>query len=160
MEEEFVYQINPAPATIEPALKWISVRERLPEPGQEILAVVGHTAAEPFTITTFFWDATFDNWARITHWMPLPEPPKMYAADMNVGRKVVHENWIPVTEQLPKTDGRFMVTIKGRSGKPHVEMRNFHAGSQKWESQYGWREENVLAWQARPRPYGWKPKEG
>lgn len=72
---------------LEPAPKWISVRERLPEPGQEILAVVGHTAAEPYTITTFFWDATFDNWARITHWMPLPEPPKMYAADMNVGRK-------------------------------------------------------------------------
>ena len=88
MEEEFVYQVKPAPAPIEPAPKWISVRER-----------------------------------------------------------------------LPKTDGRFLVTIKGRSGKPHVEMRNFHAGSQKWESQYGWREENVLAWQARPRPYGWKPKE-
>lgn len=68
--------------------------------------------------------------------------------------------WIPVTEKLPTTDGRFMVTIKGRSGKPHVEMRNFHAGSQKWESQYGWREENVLAWQARPRPYGYKPKGG
>lgn len=69
------------------------------------------------------------------------------------------ERWIPVTEQLPKTDGRFMVTIKGKSGKPHVEMRNFHAGSQKWESNLGWNEENVLAWQARPRPYGWKPKE-
>ena len=73
--------------TIEPAPKWISVRERLPEPGQEILAVVGNTAAEPYTITTKFWDATFTTWASITHWMPLPEPPKMYAADMNVGRK-------------------------------------------------------------------------
>lgn len=68
--------------------------------------------------------------------------------------------WIPVAEQLPKTDGRFMVTIKGRSGKPHVEMRNFHAGSQKWENQCGWlSDENILAWQARPRPYGWKPRE-
>lgn len=68
--------------------------------------------------------------------------------------------WIPVTEKLPTTDGRFMVTIKGKSGKPHVEMRNFHAGSQKWESQLGWWEENIMAWQARPRPYGRKPKEG
>lgn len=67
--------------------------------------------------------------------------------------------WIPVAEQLPKTDGRFMVTIKGRSGKPHVEMRNFHAGSQKWESQLGYVEENILAWQQRPRPYGYKKKE-
>ena len=69
------------------------------------------------------------------------------------------DHWIPVTEQLPKTDGRFMVTIKGKSGKPHVEMRNFHAGAQKWESQLGYVEENILAWQARPRPYGWKPRQ-
>lgn len=67
-------------------------------------------------------------------------------------------NWIPVAVQLPKTDGRFMVTIKGKSGKPHVEMRNFHAGPQTWERMCY--EEKVLAWQARPRPYGSKPKEG
>lgn len=69
-------------------------------------------------------------------------------------------HWIPVTEQLPKTDGRFMVTIKGKSGKPHVEMRNFHAGAQKWENQYNWpADENILAWKARPRPYGVKPSQ-
>ena len=75
-----------------------------------------------------------------------------------IGREE-ESRWFPVTEKLPTTDGRFMVTIKGKSGKPHVEMRNFHAGAQKWESQLGWGEENILAWQARPRPYGWKPKE-
>ena len=68
--------IEPKIELLEPAPKWISVRERLPEPGQEILAVVGNTAAEPYTITTKFWDATFSTWASITHWMPLPEPPK------------------------------------------------------------------------------------
>lgn len=72
---------------------------------------------------------------------------------------VTAQSWIPVTEQLPKTDGRFMVTIKGKSGKPHVEMRNFNAGAQKWESQLGYVEENILAWQARPRPYGVKPRQ-
>lgn len=70
-----------------------------------------------------------------------------------------NRGWIPVTEQLPTTDGRFMVTIKSRRGKPHVEMRNFHAGSQTWEHRMGGNQDTVLAWQARPRPYGYKPKE-
>ena len=64
--------------------------------------------------------------------------------------------WISVTSYLPKTDGRFMVTVKGRRGKPHVEMRNFHGGSRTWELQCSG--ESVIAWQPRPRPYGWKPK--
>ena len=64
--------------------------------------------------------------------------------------------WIPVASYLPKTDGRFMVTVKGRRGKPHVEMRNFHGGSRTWELQCSG--ECVIACQPRPRPYGWKPK--
>ena len=80
-------------------------------------------------------------------------------ADHLIANGVTIQQWIPVTERLPTTDGRFMVTIKGRSGKPHVEMRNFHARSQKWENQCGWlSEENILAWQQRPRPFGWNPR--
>lgn len=74
-------------------------------------------------------------------------------------RQMDNRGWIPVTEKLPTTDGRFMVTIKSRRGKPHVEMRNFNAAPQKWETEYGWPQENVLAWQARPRPYRHELKE-
>lgn len=62
--------------------------------------------------------------------------------------------WIPVKERLPSSDGRFEVTIKGKRGKRHVEICNFHKdarytpwGVESWE--YG----NVIAWRQRPEPY-------
>ena len=59
--------------------------------------------------------------------------------------------WIPVTDGLPKTDGRFMVTIKNR-GKCRTEMRNFDHRTQTWESA-SYVSENIVAWQQRPKPY-------
>lgn len=59
--------------------------------------------------------------------------------------------WIPVTDSLPKTDGRFMVTIKNR-GKYRTEMRNFDYRTQTWESAR-YISENIVAWQQRPKPY-------
>ena len=73
-----------------------------------------------------------------------------------IPNSTLETEWVPVTSYLPKTDGRFMVTVKGRRGKPHVEMRNFHGGSRTWELQCSG--ECVIAWQPRPRPYGLKPK--
>ena len=61
--------------------KWISVEERLPEIGKFVLVSDGDDidAAcryKAFTIPdeteTFFWDSVFE----VTHWMPLPAPPK------------------------------------------------------------------------------------
>lgn len=90
----------------------------------------------------------------------LDADPAEVVADYLIDNGVTLQEWIPVSERLPTTDGRFMVTIKGRSGKPHVEMRNFHAGAQKWENQSGWGfEENILAWKARPKPYKRSAKE-
>lgn len=59
--------------------------------------------------------------------------------------------WIPVEKMLPKTNGRFMVTIKSRR-KCRTEMRTFDAVSQKWESNC-WFPENIIAWRQRPAPY-------
>lgn len=73
--------------------------------------------------------------------------------DSLMSNGVTVRNWIPAEERQPKTDGRFMVTVKSRRGKPHVEMRNYNAGSQMWEKQCA--VESVLAWQDRPEPYGW-----
>jgi hypothetical protein len=54
---------------------WIPVSERLPERGQEVI-VASYRMIKPVVFTTTFWSKEYDNWYGITHWMPLPEPPK------------------------------------------------------------------------------------
>lgn len=56
-------------------MKWIPVTERLPEQGQEVIVYNGG-GLEPKVFCYLFWNPNYDNWARVTHWMPLPEPPK------------------------------------------------------------------------------------
>jgi hypothetical protein len=55
--------------------KWIPVSERLPEQGQEVIVYSGGVL-KPTVFACQFWNKHYDSWARITHWMPLPEPPK------------------------------------------------------------------------------------
>ena len=72
--------------------KWISVKDRLPEEGDSyIVAGKMRLQGEPWEYFTDvaashgcyidgFWD-TFNDWVEgnethITHWMPMPEPPK------------------------------------------------------------------------------------
>ena len=55
--------------------RWIPVTERLPEQGQEVIVYDGGTL-KPKVFCYLFWDKHFDSWARVTHWMPLPEAPK------------------------------------------------------------------------------------
>ena len=68
--------------------KWIPVGERLPEKGIDVLCCLTivdgsvHSYAEVLTyIGDNKWEDTYSNWnygdlLGITHWMPLPEPPK------------------------------------------------------------------------------------
>ena len=64
--------------------KWISVTERLPLDGQDVLAVRtygdGEKCQEVLMAHITTWDEeTGRKWwntTNITHWMPLPEPPK------------------------------------------------------------------------------------
>ena len=55
---------------------WISVKKRLPEEGVKVLGVCEYG---------YFWVTRHDNsffidhhyeFVKITHWMPLPEPPQ------------------------------------------------------------------------------------
>ena len=62
--------------------------------------------------------------------------------------------WIPVSERLPETDGRFEVTIKGCKGKRHVEMCNFYKNAKTTPWGLGkWEHGNVIAWRQRSEPY-------
>lgn len=63
--------------TLTPPNKWVSVKERLPENNCRVLV---HVTGKPFDIDA---DRLVNRkWVRwgwcVTHWMPLPEPPKEY----------------------------------------------------------------------------------
>lgn len=73
-------------------MNWISVKDRLPEDGEEVIAFSEQnvTAAiydgpesyggECWTESKLFYcDVTFDHLEHVTHWMPLPDPPRMPA---------------------------------------------------------------------------------
>lgn len=61
-------------------MEWISVRDRLPEPGQRVIATNGTVSGEAYLGDCWKryygvgWQTAFD--LPVTHWMPLPEPPK------------------------------------------------------------------------------------
>ena len=49
--------------------------ERLPEQGQEVIVYDGGVL-KPKVFCYHFWNPNYGSWARVTHWMPMPEPPK------------------------------------------------------------------------------------
>lgn len=60
--------------------KWVPVRERLPEEAAEYVVMIEGGA----NATVLLWDGTLwfeedhEGWQtyyRVTHWMPMPEPP-------------------------------------------------------------------------------------
>ena len=65
--------------------RWIPVMERLPQPGQQVLAAIpprGWNEENPALIETLdyeqngFYSWKDDEWTKgVTHWMPLPAPP-------------------------------------------------------------------------------------
>lgn len=60
--------------------KWISVKERLPEPGIKVLVLLKYGAGNTeiqMSYTTKRFPDCFDHLLneRITHWQPLPSPP-------------------------------------------------------------------------------------
>lgn len=52
--------------------EWISVKDKLPEKGECILAYNGLIVSQCY----YIGDGIFTVICGVTHWMPLPEPPK------------------------------------------------------------------------------------
>lgn len=64
------------------ALKWISVKDRLPEEnGKYMVTVAGDKLEKQYVLVWWFWNGQFEMFQYfperyITHWMPLPQPPE------------------------------------------------------------------------------------
>lgn len=77
-----------AKSTLAPAQKWISVKDRLPDREQSVLLLCKNKAMftgchfldynneSRWRIHTALNSTKLLNRGRVTHWMPLPKPPK------------------------------------------------------------------------------------
>lgn len=70
--------INEAP-TVEPKQEWISVKDIPPEEEQEVLCFCAGNLTNVYAWTGEEWVDSYGYYEDddiISHWMPLPEPPK------------------------------------------------------------------------------------
>ena len=75
----FEYLKSLTPARVVPTPRWISVKERLPEAGEDVLVYLGGGKIDVcWLIHNMFWGASgaLYDLDDVSHWMPLPEPPK------------------------------------------------------------------------------------
>lgn len=65
--------------------KWINVKDKLPEKNEDVLIYRGAYIGNLISVYTYIghneWEDDYGYWIRtddegITHWMPLPAPPK------------------------------------------------------------------------------------
>ena len=77
LKEEF--EITEKDADVAPVVRWISVEERLPDDDVQVLACTKHGKAFSAHCENGRWRVSGS--VKITHWMPLPEPPNC-GADM------------------------------------------------------------------------------
>ena len=56
--------------------RWIPVEERLPEDGKDVLVFIRGNVDLGYHFAQYGWETYTMQRGDITHWMPLPEPPK------------------------------------------------------------------------------------
>ena len=57
-------------------MKWISVRDRLPENGLTVLLYSKIDEIQTGWLSGLSFETSYDCISDVTHWMPLPEPPE------------------------------------------------------------------------------------
>ncbi len=59
-------------------MEWIKVENKLPEVDKKVLVLINHTHHDIDTLKRYeFEEITYSfKYGMITHWMPLPEPPR------------------------------------------------------------------------------------
>ena len=67
-----VFIENMQATDVQPAPQWISVKERLPEIGRSVLMYYSKWDGDEIQVAKLEDAGT----GAVTHWMPLPEPPK------------------------------------------------------------------------------------
>ena len=78
--EDVLWEINAQP-TLTPPNEWVSVEDRLPASGQNVIATNGSDVGEAWyaSLSRSWYRYNGLEWNRIcrevTHWTPLPEPP-------------------------------------------------------------------------------------
>lgn len=73
--EDVLWEINAQP-TLTPPNEWVSVEERLPEHMKDVIVLYGSGEIDIDWVDSL-GDFRFDNlFGRVTHWMPLPAPPR------------------------------------------------------------------------------------
>lgn len=79
---EYIDRINAQP-TVDGTPKWIPLAEKMPEKNNQwvlCLCVGGAMEVLKFDYTMWNWDSQYPGRcymeSYVTHWMPLPEPPK------------------------------------------------------------------------------------
>lgn len=75
--ERTVERMNAGKGTNVPG-KWVSVEERLPVANERVIVARGGDKVEQgiFLGVNGWWKVYGTNTKKVTHWMPLPEPPK------------------------------------------------------------------------------------
>lgn len=116
--------------------EWMSVKERLPEPGEDALLYFGGNGN---TMTVGGRYEVGDGWYSITdseyytdcdtpptHWMPIPAPPGEPAPDMNVVLKRALDTWGAeaqtrmVFEEMAELQKELCKWLRGLGDREHI----------------------------------------
>lgn len=68
-------EILPA-ADVAPVQEWVSVEDRLPEENTTVIVATDNGIVFQCLYSYDGWDLWDDNDVNITHWQPMPQPPK------------------------------------------------------------------------------------
>lgn len=86
-------------------MKWISVKDRLPELPNWVIAVTNRREVLPATYDGFRWcdDVMdyFQDYNFVTHWMPLPSAPEDGERNKEMNKDMLDKPYIIISDKVP-----------------------------------------------------------